>query len=207
MKEEDFDFGLGEELEDDDFDLDLDFEDEFNDEDLEELPREGTPLYSVMMANGILSLEDRKRYHQYTPDNLGCSMENPIIIEETEDYVHLEYEILEYLIRPVPYRFPDYELEKQRLICHDGKYLDALTVKVYTHPLLDMDENGNFHRSEPVFLGTEEYWFDITAGYNAIGEMLKTDFEQEEKTEFHPMIEGEIASYHPKRETGERGSD
>lgn len=195
MKEEDFDFSLGEELEDDDFDLDLDFEDEFDDEDLEELPREGTPLYSVMMANGILSLEDRKRYHQYTPDNLGCCLDKPILIEETEDYVGLEYEILEYLLRPVPYRFVDYELEKQRLICHDGKYLDALTVKVYAHPLLDMDENGNFHRSEPIFLGTEEYWFDITAGYEAMSERLKKKYELDGEVGSHPTIEGEVASF------------
>ena len=114
MKEEDFDFGFGEKLEDND--LDLEFEDEFDDDGLEELPREGTPLYSVMTANGILTLEDRKGYHQYTPDNLGCCMENSILIEETEDYVGLEYEILEYLLRSVPYRFVDYELEKQRLI-------------------------------------------------------------------------------------------
>ena len=205
MKEEDFDFGFGERLEDND--LNLEFEDGFDDDDLEELPREGTPLYSVMMSNGILTLEDRKGYHQYTPDNLGCCMEKPILIEETEDYVGLEYEILEYLLRSVPYRFVDYELEKQRLICHDGKYLDALSVNVYTHPLLNMDENGNFHRPEPIFLGTEEYWFDITAGYTAMGERLKTELELEVKADLHPIIEGEIASYKPKRETEEKGTD
>ena len=84
--------------------------------------------------------------------------------------VGLEYEILEYLLRPVPYRFVDYEIEKQQLICHEDRYLDAITVKVYSHPLLIMGENGRLHRTERTFLGTEEYWFDITAGYrNRLG--------------------------------------
>ena len=205
MKEEDFDWSIGEEMEDDD--LDLEFEDEFDDDDLDEQPREGTPLYSVMMANGILTPEDRKGYYQYSPDNLGCCMEKPILIDEAEDYVGLEYEILEYLLRPVPYRFVDYELEKQRLICPDGKYLDALTVNVYTHPLLDMDENGDIHRPEPTFLGREEYWFDITTGYKAIGERLKKDLELSEEKGFHSLVEGEIASFNPQKESGESEPD
>ena len=198
MKEEDFDFSFSEEIEDDD--LDLDFEDDFDDDDLGELPREGSPLHTVMKANGILTPEDRKLYHQYAPDNLGCGLDKPILIEETEDYVRLEYEILEYLLRPVPYRFVDYELEKQLLICHNGKYLDARTVKVYTHPLLDMDENGNFHHSEPIFLGTEEYWFDITAGYEAMSERLKKKYELDGEVGSHPTIEGEVASFKPDEE-------
>ena len=125
-------------------DFDFDFED-FGDyeEELDELPKEGTPLYNVMKANGILTSKERRVYERYDQSNLGCAMDRPVLIEETEDYIHLEYEILAYLLRPVPYRFVDYELEEQRLICQDGKYLDALLVRVYTHPLLDMDENGN----------------------------------------------------------------
>ena len=198
MKEEEFDWSIGEEPENDE--LDFMFEDELDDDDLDEQPKEGTPLHTVMKSNGILTPEDRKKYHKYDTDNLGCRIEKPILIEETEDYVNLEYEILEYLLRPVPYRFVDYELEKQRLICHNGKYLDALTVKVYTHPLLDMDENGNFHRSEPIFLGTEEYWFDITAGYEAMSERLKKKYELDGEVGSHPTIEGEVASFKPDEE-------
>ncbi len=175
MKEEEFDWSIGEEPENDE--LDFMFEDELDDDDLDEQPKEGTPLHTVMKSNGILTPEDRKKYHKYDTDNLGCRIEKPILIEETEDYVNLEYEILEYLLRPVPYRFVDYEFEKQRLICHDGRYLDVLTVNVYTHPLLNMDENGDLCRSEPIFLDCEEYWFDITAGYTAMEERLKSELD------------------------------
>ena len=177
MKEEDFNLSIGNEPE---ADLDLEFGYVLDDDHLDEQPMEGTPLHSVMMANGILTLEDRERYYHYSPDNRGCCMEKPIIIEEKEDYVYLEYSILKYLLRPVPFRFVDYEIEKQRLICHDGKYLDALLVKVYTHPMYDMDENGSIHRQEPTSLGTEEYWFDISAGYKAMGERLNTRLDRED---------------------------
>ena len=30
------------------------------------------------------------------------------------------------------------------------------------------DADGKFVIPEPEFLGTEEYWFDITAGYDAM---------------------------------------
>ena len=179
-------------------DFDFDFED-FGDfeEELDELPKEGTPLYNVMKANGILTSKERRVYERYDQSNLGCAMDRPVLIEETEDYIHLEYEILAYLLRPVPYRFVDYGLEEQRLICHEEKYLDALLVRVYTHPLLDMDENGNLIRPEPEFLGTEEYWFDITAGYNAMGERLKTRLKLKDKDDTPPLIEGEIARFKP----------
>ena len=103
-------------------DFDFDFGD-FGDfeEELDELPKEGTPLYNVMKANGILTSKERRVYERYDQSNLGCAMDRPVLIEETEDYIHLEYEILAYLLRPVPYRFVDYELEEQRLICHEGK--------------------------------------------------------------------------------------
>jgi len=92
MKEEEFDWSIGEEPENDE--LDFMFEDELDDDDLDEQPKEGTPLYTVMKSNGILTPEDRKKYHKYDTDNLGCRIEKPILIEETEDYVNLEYEIL-----------------------------------------------------------------------------------------------------------------
>ena len=133
--------------------------------DLDDCPREGTALHALMVANGILTVQDRKKYAEYNPDNLGCSIEKPIVVGEAGDYVHLEYELLEYLLRPVPYRYVDYEVVAQRLICRDGKYFDALTVKVYSHPSLQRCENGVFMRPEPIFLGTEEYWFDVTVGF------------------------------------------
>lgn len=131
-------------------------------------PAEGTPLNEVMMSNGILTLEDRRRYARYDPANPGCSKDNPVFIDVTEDYVRLEYEILERLLRPVPFRFVDYKVEMQRLICCGERRLDVLTVKVYTHSQAEFKGDGSPVLPERKFLGTEEYWFDVTAGFEAL---------------------------------------
>ena len=145
----------------DDFDNSEDEEDNFL-----EGPLEGTPLHAVLEKNGILTVEERRPYRRYDRSNRGCSEENPILISETEDYVDLEYQVLEHLLRS-PYRFVDYELEKQSLLSRDTRWLDVLTLRVYTHPIISMDRNGDIVRPEREFLGTEEYWFDITAGFDA----------------------------------------
>ena len=135
-----------------------------------EAPMEWTDLYSVMSANGILTPEDRARYAEYNPSNPGCSIDNPIVIDIPSDdaVVPIEYDLLEYLIRPVPYRFVDYEVEQQQLVRRDGRSLDVLTVKVYTHPRLSIDPSGNIAMPERRFLGTERYWFDITAAFDGL---------------------------------------
>ena len=149
------------------FDDGIDFDD---DDDLGNMPKEGTILYSVMAANGILAPKDRARYVEYDPANPGCSVDNPIVIDIPSDLVAvpLEYALLEYLLRPVPYRFVDYEVGKQQLVHHNGRSLDVLSVKVYTHPIFTMDPSGNLSRSERRFLGTELYWFDITVAMDAL---------------------------------------
>ena len=153
--------------EDDELDAE-DIEDiEDDEDDLMEDPREGTPLYAVMKENGLLTLDGRERYGRYDRSNPGCSEENPIVISQAADYVDLEYKVLERLLRPVPFRFVDYEVEKQMLVGSGGLHLDCLTVRVYTHPLLQSGDDGMPFRPEREFLGTEEYWFDITAGFDA----------------------------------------
>ncbi len=134
----------------------------------DDLPEQGTPLRRVMESNGILTSDQRARYETYDPANLGCSPDNPIIIEETDEYVHLEYELLEFILRPVPYRFVDYKVEKQSLVQKGDRHLDSLKVRIYSHPIMRQDADGKFVIPEPEFLGTEEYWFDITAGYDAM---------------------------------------
>ena len=150
----------------DDFD-NLDGEDD----DFLDGPREGTPLYAVLEENGILAAEGRSRYRSYDRSNRGCSEENPIVISVTEDYVDLEYQVLEHLLRS-PFRFVDYELEKQSLVGRGDRRLDVLAVRVYTHPIISMDRNGDIVQPEREFLGTEEYWFDITAGFDAFDAWL-----------------------------------
>ena len=59
---------------------------------------------------------------------------------------------------------------EQMLVGSGERYLDCLKVDVYTHPLISLGDDGVPFRPEREFLGTEEYWFDITAGFNAISE-------------------------------------
>ena len=146
-----------------------------DDDDLDDMPRQGTALYSVMSANGILTPQDRARYAEYDSANPGCSADNPIVIDIPSDdvAVPLEYDLLNYLLRPVPYRFVDYEVEKQQIVHQGGRSLDVLTVKVYTHPLLSPDSSGGFILPERQFLGTELYWFDITSAFEALTARFK----------------------------------
>lgn len=154
-----------------------DFEDLFaiedDGDDFMEDPREGTPLHAVMKENGLLTLDGRSRYERYDRANRGCSQENPIVISATEGYVHLEYLVLERLLHPAPFRFVDFEVAEQMLVGSGGRHLDCLKVDVYTHPLISIGEDGEPFRPEREFLGTEEYWFDITAGFDAIAARLR----------------------------------
>lgn len=116
----------------------------------------------------ILALKERAKYASYNPDNPGCSQNNPIVINETEGYVHLEYEILDALLRPIPFRNAEYVIVKQRLVSQGDRKLDAFTVNTYHSPAVDVDVDGCLVRGEPVLQSVEEYWFDITAGYDAL---------------------------------------
>jgi len=130
----------------------------------DDLPQPGTPLHQIMQENGIYHTEQRKIYSQYDSANIGCSIDNPIVISVTEDYVHWEYELLEYILRPSPYRFVDYDVLGQALITTDGKSIDRLTVEVSKHPILSIEELANNIIPEKEVLGTEDYFFDVTAG-------------------------------------------
>ena len=116
----------------------------------------------------FIPLNERSKYATYNPKNPGCSQSNPIVISETEGYVHLEYEILDALLRPIPFRNAEYKFVGQRLEIQGDRKLDVLTVNVYHRPVVDVDEDGNLVRSEPILQSVEEYWFDITAGYDAL---------------------------------------
>lgn len=132
----------------------------------DDLPEPGTPLYRIMRDNNIYHTKQRKIYERYNTSNLGCNINNPIVINETEKYVHLEYELLEYIMRPTPFRFVDYEVMSQELLSDNDKCIDKLTLEVSKHPLLSLEELENI--SEPVkeVLGQEDYFFDISVGIN-----------------------------------------
>jgi len=161
------------------FDLDKDLDDilkSFNPDENpfdDELPEPDTPLYRVMVQNNIYHTKQRKVYAEYITSNLGCSSMNPIVINEIDDYVHLEYELLEFLLRPSPYRFVDYEVLRQALISENGRAIDKLTVEVSKHPLLSFEEVCSGYEPPKEVLGIEEYYFDITEGYMALSKHME----------------------------------
>ena len=124
---------------------------------LEGMPEEGDPLYGVLSDNGILTAEQRARYGRYDRGNPGCSKEGAIVISETVGYVHLEYEVLECLLEGNS-RHVDYRVIKQRLIEEGGRYYDELLVETSS---LDGEKGDEV-------TAVEEYWFDITAGFNSL---------------------------------------
>lgn len=122
---------------------------------------ENNQLNKVLAENGLLSPEERSRYARYDKLNRGCSKENPIVISETENYIRLEYEVLEILLQQrLGFRYLDYELKEQHLLGDGEKSFDLLIIDVIG---LD-DEIGELQVIE------EHYWFDITAGFNALSQ-------------------------------------
>ena len=135
-----------------------------------ELAFEETALYRVLSANGILDDDAPERYWRYDPANPGCSLQHPVVIDETEDYVHLEYEVLPFIVGAFPYPFVDYRVQQQALVFEGDRALDILTVEL-TEPRLPSPD-GAGSDSEPRVLGTKDYYFDITSGYNAISRRI-----------------------------------
>ncbi len=118
-------------------------------ENKEEFARKMALLYAAwkeLEGNGMLSGSDVVR------NGKGVSEEAPIVIRTTEDYyVRLEYIILSLLLRG-----KEYKLAFQSLFeTEDGRKIDRLLVSVKDSP-----------ESVPA---DEAFFFDITAGYDAIG--------------------------------------
>lgn len=111
--------------------------------------------------------EDRALYARYNPANPGCNEQNPIIIERTVDYREEEEETLDFLLRPLPYRYVDYEVIDQRIQRRGDRYIDHVTVRVSSHPLLTEDPDGELYLPVRKVLGIEEYWFDLPGNFSA----------------------------------------
>ena len=123
------------------------------------MAKENTQLNMVLAENGLLTPAERSCYACYNKSNRGCSKENPIVISETKDYIRLEYEVLGLLMQQhIGLRYVDYSLKEQHLLGEGEKSFDLLIVDVIR---LD-DEIGDLQVIE------EHYWFDITAGFNAL---------------------------------------
>ena len=89
----------------------------------------------------------------YNNANKGCSKANPIVIKETDDYVHLEYCLVGVLLGPLSGRGCEYRRRRQRLLEQRKKMIDCLTFEVWK-------------AGSPSGSTQEEYFFDITAGFN-----------------------------------------
>ena len=100
--------------------------------------------WCVLEENGMTSGSEIVR------NGRGASKDSPIVIRATEDYyVRLEYLILSLLLRD-----KEYEVVFQGLIEADGRMLDYLRVSVKESPEAETAVEG--------------FFFDITAGYDAI---------------------------------------
>lgn len=108
---------------------------------------------------------DRARYASYDRSNPGCSENNPLVVPDSRDVRRREAELLEGLLCTIPHRYVDYEVERRAESTRNGHDLDHYTVRVFTHPLLAEGEDGRPYLPARRYIGTEEYWFDVTAGW------------------------------------------
>ena len=111
---------------------------------------------------------DRARYDSYDRSNPGCSEDNPLVVSENRDVRRREADLLEGLLCTIPHRYVDYEVERRVESRRNGRDLDHYTVRVFSHPLLAEGEEGRPYLPARRYLGTEEYWFDVTAGWKNI---------------------------------------
>lgn len=91
--------------------------------------------------------------------SIGQDREHPIIITESENYVHLEYVFAEALFNLKKLSF---KLAKQSFNESNGRFFDKLVFKVWP------SETGKGQANKET--SSEEYviYFDITEGYQAI---------------------------------------
>lgn len=97
-------------------------------------------------------------YKTFSETNPGCSKENPIVLDNSDDYVPLEYDIVRYILKQRE-ELMTYDITNQRLEYHSGRSFDVIVVNVMW---LDRSQ-GKFLTAE------EEYWFDITSCFNPLG--------------------------------------
>lgn len=116
-------------------------------------------LERAFVSNGIPNLEGLSMYGIYSTANKGCSLDNPFVIEETENYVFLEYLIVSFLKHMRKDFYPMMKLNGQKLLKRNNRDIDVLRFDVYRN-------NEDIQRGNVV---CEEYFFDITVGFGAKG--------------------------------------
>ena len=145
-------------------------------EDDDPLPLDEDELDDVMedetlLLESFLEYEpsgERARYARYDRSNPGCSEDNPLVVPDSRNVRRREAGLLEGLLCTIPHRYVDYEVERRVESRRNGRDLDHYTVRVFSHPLLAEGEDGRPYLPARRYLGTEEYWFDVTAGWKNI---------------------------------------
>lgn len=132
-------------------------------EDLEDLVEEETLLLENFLEYAPSG--ENVRYAVYDPANFGCSEEKPVVIQDRRNVRDREAALLDGLLCTIPHRYVDYEVERRLETVRNGRHLDHYTVRVFTHPLLAEGEDGRPYLPQRRYLGTEDYWFDVTAGW------------------------------------------
>ncbi|MBR6458495.1 MAG: SEL1-like repeat protein [Bacteroidales bacterium] len=114
--------------------------------------------------------EGLELYAHYSPDNLGCSEQHPMVIPRKRDYYEEEDLVLDAILRPIPYRYVDYEIADQTLLTQGDRFIDHIKVHVYSHPLLTEDADGELYLPARKDLGYEDYWFELPGSYSAFND-------------------------------------
>lgn len=89
---------------------------------------EPSELHSALVdALGVNGLDgENEQYRNYSPQNKGCSTDNPFVIYNSKHYVRLEYAIMTILFEWYPARNVRMRLAEQGIIHKDGRYYDLL---------------------------------------------------------------------------------
>ena len=101
-------------------------------------------LADALLANGLDG--ENEQYRNYSPQNKGCSIDNPFVVYNHKHYVRLEYAIMTILFEWYPARNVRIRLAEQSIVQKNGRYYDLLRY------IVTSGDDTHF----------EDYYFDIT---------------------------------------------
>ncbi|MBO4586214.1 MAG: hypothetical protein J5677_00140 [Bacteroidales bacterium] len=101
-------------------------------------------LADAIQLNGLDG--ENEQYRNYSPQNKGCSTDNPFVIMNDKHYVRLEYAIMTILFKWYPDRKEYITLAEQAILHENGRYYDLLRY------IVTLENETHF----------EDYYFDIT---------------------------------------------
>lgn len=114
-------------------------------------------LERIFKDNGIDSIDAMEAFETIEAFPHGLSKEDPFIINEVENYVHLERSMMEILLDNVDM---ERKIWRQRFFMENNRTIDCLTFKMW--PYFDDEPETSDENMK-------NFYFDVTAGFNAIG--------------------------------------